>query len=62
MQRHFTENWKQLFSERKLRGLSSNYYIHLSVIYICPIGIMPILLPGKIGGAIVGIYKTLTNL
>jgi hypothetical protein len=31
MQRHNTENSKQIFPEKKLRGYSPNYYIHVSV-------------------------------
>jgi hypothetical protein len=41
LQRHYTENSKQIFPERKLRGLFPNSYIHVSVsdleaIYIFP--------------------------
>jgi hypothetical protein len=31
LQRHFTENSKQVFPEMKLHGLISNSYIHVSV-------------------------------
>ncbi len=31
LQRHFTENSKRIFPEMKLRGLSPNCYIHVSV-------------------------------
>ena len=31
LQRHFTENSKQMFPERKLRGLVPNSFIHVSV-------------------------------
>jgi hypothetical protein len=41
----YTENSKQIFPEMKLRGLSPNSYIHVSVsdLYITTIG-LPILL------------------
>ncbi len=32
MQRHNTKNLKQIFPEKVLRGLSSNFHIHVSVI------------------------------
>ncbi len=31
LQRYCTENLKKIFPERKLRGLSPNFYIHISV-------------------------------
>jgi hypothetical protein len=31
MQRHNTENTKQIFPEKELRGLSPNFHIHVSV-------------------------------
>ncbi len=45
LQRHNTENWKQIFPEKELRGLSPNLYIHVSVsdLYIPTFG-LPILL------------------
>jgi hypothetical protein len=45
LQRHNTENSKQIFPEKELCGLSPNVHIHVSVsdLYI-PIG-LPILLP-----------------
>ncbi len=45
MQRHKTENSKQIFPEMELRGLSPNFFIHVSVrdLYIPRIG-LPILL------------------
>jgi hypothetical protein len=45
LQRQYTENSKQIFPEIKLRGLSPNSYIHVSVsvLYILTIG-LPILL------------------
>jgi hypothetical protein len=51
----------QIFPEMKLRGLSLNSYVHVSMsdLYIPKIG-LPTLLQ-KIGGPIVGIYKSLTN-
>ncbi len=57
---HCTENLKQIFPEMKLRGLVPNFYIHVSVsdLYILTIG--PQTYYNKIGGSIVGIYKSLT--
>jgi hypothetical protein len=45
LQRHSTENSKQIFPEKQLRGLSPNFHIHVSVsdLYIPTIG-LPILL------------------
>jgi hypothetical protein len=45
LQRHYTENLKQIFPEMKLRGLVPNFYIHVSMsdLYIPKIG-SPILL------------------
>ncbi len=45
LQRHFTENLKQIFVEMKLRSLVPNSYIHIPVsdLYIPAIG-LPILL------------------
>jgi hypothetical protein len=61
LQRHNTENSKQIFPEKELRGLSSNFHIHVSVsdFYIPTIG-LPIPLR-KICGPIRGIYKSLTE-
>jgi hypothetical protein len=45
LQRHNTENSKQIFPEKELRGLSPNFLIHMSVIdYYIPRTGMPILL------------------
>jgi hypothetical protein len=55
-------NSKQIFPENKLRGLVPNFYIHVYVcehLYIPTIG--PQTLYCKIGGPIVGIYKSLTD-
>ncbi len=40
LQRHYTENSKQIVPEKELRGLSPNSYIHVSVtdLYISTIG------------------------
>jgi hypothetical protein len=48
LQRHNTENSKQIFPEKELRGLSPNFLIHVSVndLYIPAIG-PPILLREK---------------
>jgi hypothetical protein len=45
LQRHITENSKQIFLEKDLRGLSPNFHIHGSVcdLYIPTIG-LPVLL------------------
>jgi hypothetical protein len=45
LQRHNTENSKQIYPEKELRGLSPNFHIHVSVsdLYISTIG-LPILL------------------
>jgi hypothetical protein len=39
LQRHNTENWKQIFPVKELRSLSPNFHIHVSVsdLYITPI-------------------------
>jgi hypothetical protein len=57
-----TENLKQIFPEMKLRGLSPNSYIHISVsdLYIPTVG-LPILLQENRCGPIVEIYKSLTE-
>jgi hypothetical protein len=46
----------------KLRGLSPNSYIHVSVsdLYIPTIG-LPIVMQENLGGPIVEIYKSLTD-
>jgi hypothetical protein len=36
LQRHNTENSKQIFPEKELRGLSPNFHIHVSAIFIFP--------------------------
>ncbi len=48
LQRHNTENSKQIFPEKELRGYSPNSYIHVSVsdLYILLIG-LPILLQDR---------------
>jgi hypothetical protein len=45
LQRHNTENSKQLFPEKELRGLSPNFHIHVSVsdLYIPRIGLLILL-------------------
>ncbi len=44
LQRHNSENSKQIFPGKELRGYSANFYIHVSMsdLYIPPIG-LPIL-------------------
>ncbi len=65
LQRHNTENSKQIFPEKEFRGISPNFNIHVSVsyLYIPRIG-LPILLQEfrKKGGPILGIYKSLTDI
>jgi hypothetical protein len=58
LQRDYTENSKQIFPEMKLRGLSPNSYIHVSVsdLYIPRID-LPILLQENRWT----IYKVLTD-
>jgi hypothetical protein len=55
LQRHSTENSKQIFPEKELRGLNPNVHIHVSVsdLYIPRIG-LPILICGQN----LGIYKS----
>jgi hypothetical protein len=52
LQRTNTENSKQIFLEKELRGYSPNFHIHVSVITID----LPILLQ-EICGPILGTYK-----
>ncbi len=61
LQRHCTENSKQILPEMKLSGLFTNSYIHVSVsdLYIPTIG--PQTQYSKIGRPIMGIYKSLTD-
>ncbi len=61
LQVHCTENSKQIFQEMKLRGLVSNFYIHVSVsdLYIPTIG--PQTQYRKIGGPVMWIYKLITD-
>ena len=58
LQRHNTKNSKQIFTEKELRGLSSNFHIYVSVsdLYIPTID-LPILLQEKFR-PILGIYKS----
>jgi hypothetical protein len=57
-----TENSKQIFPEMKLRGFVPKSYIHVSVsdLYVPTIGLQTCLCR-KIGGPIMGIYKSLTD-
>ncbi len=61
LQRHNTENSKQIFPEKEFRGHSPNFHIHVSVtdLYIPTID-LPILLQ-EICGPILGKNKLLTN-
>ncbi len=58
---HCTKKFKQIFSERKLRGLVPNFCMHVSVsdLYIPPIG--PPILLHCVCGPIVGIHKSITD-
>jgi hypothetical protein len=66
IQRHNTENWKQIFPEKELRGLSPNFHIHVSVsdLYI-PTIVMPILLQENMwtdpGNIYIYIYRSQTH-
>jgi hypothetical protein len=61
LQRINTENSKQIFPEKKLRGHSPNFHIHVSVndLYIPTIYLAFLL--QEIRGLILGIYKSLTD-
>jgi hypothetical protein len=61
VQRHCTENSKQIFLEMKLRGLVPNFRIHVSVIDLYIFTIRLPIFCSKIGGPIVsflGIQKS----
>jgi hypothetical protein len=59
--RNNTKNLKQIFLEKKLRGHSPNFHIHVSVsdLYITTVGLQ--ILPQKICGRILGLNKSLTD-
>ncbi len=61
LQRTNTENSKQIFLEKELRGHSPNFHINVSVsdLFI-PMIDLPILLQ-EICGPILGLYKSLTD-
>ncbi len=61
VQRTKAKNWKQIFTEKELRGHSPHFHIHVSVsdLYIPTID-LPILLQ-EICGPILGIHKSLTD-
>jgi hypothetical protein len=61
LQRTNTENWKQIFPEKELRGHSPNIHIHvfMSDLYI-PIIDLPILLQENMWTDDLGINKSLT--
>ncbi len=58
---HCNKNSKQIFLQMKMRGLVPNFYIHVSVsdLYSPVNGLQTQY--RKIGGPIVGIYKSLTE-
>jgi hypothetical protein len=62
LQRHNTQNSKQIFPEKELSGLSPNFHIHVSVsdLYIPMIG-LPILLQENMLTDPGNIYKSLTD-
>ncbi len=64
LQRQNTENWKQIFPEKELRGLNPNFHIHVSESdlyeYIPTIG-LPILMQEHIWSDPENpVYKSLT--
>jgi hypothetical protein len=60
LQRTKTENSKQIFPEKELRGNSPNFHIHVSAsdLYIPTIDLTVLL--QEIYGPILGMYKSLT--
>jgi hypothetical protein len=61
---HNTENSQQIFPEKELRGLSTNFHIHVSVsdLHIpMQAGSVFLFCCRKICGLILGIYKSLTD-
>jgi hypothetical protein len=62
LQRQCTKNLKQIFQEMKLRGLSPNSYIHVSVsdLFIPTIGLPIVLQENR--RPLVGIIKSLTRM
>jgi hypothetical protein len=60
LQRTYTENFKQIFQEKDLRGHSPNFHIHVSMSDLCiPKIDLPILLQEvPVCGLILGIYKS----
>jgi hypothetical protein len=61
LQRHNSENSKQIFPEKILRGL--NIHIHVSVcdLYSPKIGLPILLQENTVCGPILGTYKSLTD-
>ena len=62
LQRHNTENSKQIFPEKELRGRSPSFHIHVSVsdLYIPTIG-LPFPLQKNMWIDPIGIYESLTD-
>jgi hypothetical protein len=60
LQRHYTENSKQICPEMKLRGLVPNSYIHVSVsdLYIPTIGLPILTQENRWGGQLKYIYRS----
>jgi hypothetical protein len=58
---HDTENLKQIFPEIKLLGLVPNFYSDVSVSDLYISTICPQTQHSKIGGPIIGMYKSLTD-
>jgi len=61
LQRHNTENPKQIFPEMKLRGLSPIFHIHVSVSDLNIPTKACIFSGSRIGRPTLGIYKSLTD-
>ncbi len=61
LQRHNTENSKQIFPEKELRGLSPDFHIHVSVSDLYIPTMVCLFCYRKICGPILGIYKSLTD-
>jgi hypothetical protein len=62
LQRTKTENSKQIYPEKELRGHSPKFHIHVSVSDLYTLTIdLPVLLQEICGPTILGIYKSLTD-
>jgi hypothetical protein len=61
LQRQNTEISKQIIPEKEYRGLSPNFHIHVSMIYLHIPRIGLLILLEEICGPLPGIYKSLTD-